>query len=129
VTETLAGALAVASDKELLEALQSLTKQRRYHIKGLAEKLEPEEYRKRLKEGGKKGGKNTMAKLTQEQKTELGKNAATSRWGTPRKHLIRLFVGGTTQTTCGRHTAADVAVSNRSDVTCQRCLRLSRFQV
>jgi hypothetical protein len=37
------------------------------------------------RKGGKTGGKNRMALLTPEQRTEMGKAAAAKRWGAKRK--------------------------------------------
>jgi hypothetical protein len=78
---TLAGALATATDQELVEALQSLTKARRYHIKDLAQRLEPEEKKRRQSENGRKGGLIAMSKLTPAERSHKALRAAFRRWG------------------------------------------------
>jgi hypothetical protein len=78
---TLAGALATATDQALIEALQSLTKERRYKIRDLAQRLEPERLRELRKAYGQHGGQVAMAKLTPEQRRNRSRAAALKRWG------------------------------------------------
>lgn len=82
IRDRVADIFATVSDEALEASLSLLSRERRYRIAAIAQKLPPEEAKKRRSEAGRKGAATARSHMSPEQRKAYAVNAARKRWGT-----------------------------------------------